>query len=565
MKVLPINTLGYYSNHRQTQPQQNSSNVHFNGLSKLLSQKTFADGQKEIEAMLAKKRSATSSKFVGELPHYVINKIALADRSKAIPEIMSAFQSVAKAIRGYTVSDAAQRPDFANDILTNIFRKHGVLSNKESINLKYLGTGPNSKTFVLEGIQDPKNEDQYLLKVYHQLYNPKWHAAKRNGLHAELNNAMYWRAHAGLETQKGKFFFGDLDSGFMLTKYLHNDVKAPKKVVDPYKYGIVYDERTPQNILLNIHDSTVNGYNYRYSGMAVVNKVKNSDKEARYFMEQVKRSGYTIVNKKLKQMSPEKLASMGLEKQGKKLVIVDKKLFAEANLIENNGEIRHINNQKRLEYWKDQMAAAKKSESKIAGLAMGIKHLPANSRVECLQECLQYNMPKVDQGLAYLLKYLPTEESMKYFDVLMRRGNSDTQTILLNEIPLLSKRKHTGIKVADDINVSPADVVAERVEKYYELAMKSVNNDAVEHLASFIKLLPESSKYKYYKLLHNIDVPAMHERLDWNKESVPMHVKVRMLKDGLIDEYALGETYEHLRLAGMSQEQALRILGFTQK
>lgn len=566
MKVLPISASNYYVNQRKapsSNPQQSSGNVSFGGLTNLLAKKTYADGQKEIEELLARKKANYASKIVGQLPQYILEKIAPAERSRAIPEIMSAFQSVAKAIRGYTVADAAHRPDFANGILTNVFRKYGILANKEAVNLKYLGTGPSSKTFVLEGIKDAKNEDEYLLKVYHKLYNPQWHAAKRNGLHAELNSAMYWRAHEGLDTQKGKFFMGDLDSGFMLIKYLHDGVKPPKRIVDSYKYGVVPDVRTTKDILLNIENSTVNGYNYRYSGMAVVNKVKNSDKEARYFMEQVKRAGYTVVNKKLKQMPAEKLATMGLAKDGKKLVIVDKKLFEEANLVEHHGEIRHVNTQKRLAYWKEQMAAAKKSESKIAGLAMGIKHLPASARVECLQECLQYNMPKVDQGLAYLLKYLPNEEAIKYFDVLMRRGNSETQTILLNEIPLLGKRKHLGVKVADDINVSPADVIPERVEKLYETSMKSVNNDAIEHLASFIKLLPESSKYKYYKLLHNVDVPAMHERLAWNSESVPMHVKVRMLKDGVIDEFSLGETYEKLRLTGMSQEQALRILGFS--
>ena len=125
--------------------------------------------------------------------------------------------------------------------------------------------------------------------------------------------------------------------------YLHNGVKPPRKFVDPSKLGIVYDERTPENVLLNIENSTVNGYNYRQSGMAVANIVKNKDKVARYFMEQVEKSGYTVINKKLKQMSPERLAAKGLKMEGKRLVVVDEKLFEDANLVEHNGEIRHIN------------------------------------------------------------------------------------------------------------------------------------------------------------------------------------------------------------------------------
>ena len=478
-----------------------------------------------------------------------------------IHEIMEAFRSVSKAIRAYTVEDGTHRPNFANDILTGAFRRYGVIKNDETINLRYLGTGPSSKTFVLEGIKDEKKGDEYLLKVYHQLSNPKWHAAKRNGIHAELNNAMYWRAHAGLGTQKGDFYFGDLDSAFMLTRYLHNGVKPPRKFVDPYKYGIVYDERTPENVLLNIENSTVNGYNYRQSGMAVANIVKNKDKVARYFMEQVEKSGYTVINKKLKQMSPEKLAAKGLKMEGKRLVVVDEKLFEDANLVEHNGEIRHINGKKRLEYWNKQMSDPKKSESKIAGLAMGIKHLPANSRVQCLRECLQYNMPKVDQGLAYLLKYLPNEEAMKYFDILMRRGNSETQKILLNEIPLLSRRKHTSIKVADDINVSPVDIIPERVEKYYEIALQSENNDVMDHLASYMKFLPEGSKLKYYKILRNVDMPEMHARLAWNDPGVPTYIKVQLLKEGLISEGEMGEPFRSLR-RHMSVEGALRAMGY---
>ena len=133
----------------------------------------------------------------------------------------------------------------------------------------------------------------------------------------------------------------------------------------------------------------------------------------------------------------------------------------------------------------------------------------------------------------------------------------------MNEIPLLSKPKRTGVKVADDINVSPADVIPERVERYYEISSKSVNNDSVEHLASFIKFLPEASKYKYYKQLRDIDIPSVRDRLAWNNEGISTHIKVRMLKDGMINDSEMGDTYEALRASGLSMEQALRVMGHT--
>ena len=39
---------------------------------------------------------------------------------------------------------------------------------------------------------------------------------KSHGNYAELNTAAYWMKNLGRNTQRGRFFFGDITSGFMV-------------------------------------------------------------------------------------------------------------------------------------------------------------------------------------------------------------------------------------------------------------------------------------------------------------------------------------------------------------
>ena len=69
MKVLPVNTSSYYASKKQNlqnHSQSVSSNVHFTGLSKLLSKKIYPDGQKEIMGLISQ-RSPRASKTVGAI------------------------------------------------------------------------------------------------------------------------------------------------------------------------------------------------------------------------------------------------------------------------------------------------------------------------------------------------------------------------------------------------------------------------------------------------------------------------------------------------------------------
>lgn len=170
--------------------------------------------------------------------------------------------------------------------------------------------------------------------------------------------------------------------------------------------------------------------------------------------------------------------------------------------------IKDLGPEKRYELWLQEMSDANKTEGKLAGLAMAIKHLPPRVQNECIERCMNYNSPLVNQGLAYVLKYLPTEDAMKYFEKLAKTGDKETQVILLNEIPLLSKKvAHTEAKITDDINVSLRDIDPEKIAGYYKLAEKCTMPIVWEHLASFLHMLPSTEAQHFYSVLTNKTLP----------------------------------------------------------
>ena len=62
-----------------------------------------------------------------------------------------------------------------------------------------------------------KQNNNVHMKVYKIAdKGPEWHPYKSHGNYAELNTAAYWMKNLGRNTQRGRFFFGDITSGFMV-------------------------------------------------------------------------------------------------------------------------------------------------------------------------------------------------------------------------------------------------------------------------------------------------------------------------------------------------------------
>lgn len=454
--------------------QNNSTN--FLGLTKCLKNKIYLDGQKDIAQLI--KKHPNSYPAVGQLPNYIFKFLPKDNLKNSIREILSVFDDIAISIRNYIpegdgfIFDKSKRfrPESVNKKLTDVLRKYGIITKwDDDIDIKYLDQGGKGKVFKLEGLRDPDTEDEYVIKVFHQVEAKDWHPFKSHGCYAEINSGLYWRNHEGLDTHRGKFFFGNLGAGYIVSKFLDEDVPLPKRTVPEYKYGIkCTDEETKKDAHGNIIGyNCIKGYFYDYGGMRVVNRLKNSDKIARKYLE------------KIKSCTPN-----------------ERKVFWE----------KHFNDRTN-------------QESKDAGLALGIKYL--ENKNFYINRCLNLNLPKVNQALSYVLKYLPHTSAPKYFEELMKSNDEITQIILLNEIPLLSKRKNPNIQICDDINASLNEILPELVYKYYKIAEKTALPSTIEHLASFVHLLPHDKIADEYITLTEIKNPALQERLLWKILFIP--------------------------------------------
>lgn len=460
-------------------PEETKQDLSFNGVTKVLKKRIFTDGQKDIEKILAKK--SKTNPVVGQLPAYIFNKIDPKNRRAVILDILKTFDDVTNILRDYIpdmtkgfIFDEDRRncPQEVNDMLTNVFQKHKIIGKFDDIELRWLGKGGRGKAYKIVGLYDRENEDEYVLKVFHQIKGKDWHPYKSHGCYAELNSAMYWRNVEGLDTHRGKFFFGSLGSGYMVTKFLDEDTRLPNRIVDEYKYGIkCTDEKKYKTKTSYEQDyNYVKDYNFDYGGMRVVNHIKNSSKIARITLEKFKKMGQ----------------------------------------------------KERVEYWQSRFKDKNNTDGKKAGLALGIKYL--DNKNFYIDKCLEMDNPVICRALAYVLKYLPYEDAIKYFEILMskkfKKGNEEfvdhiTQVILQNEIPLLAKHKAGSIEMQDDINAVLGEIIPERIYDYYMIAEKYAVPETVEHLASFVHLLPANKVKQQYRKLTNIRNEALQERLLW--------------------------------------------------
>lgn len=465
------------------QQYSDNKNMHFKGITKKLNHHIFVDGKKDICEILDKTKPKNT--YVGELPPVIFYSLPKEKRSENIHEIYKTFDEVSDEIRAFKPSINSprdeyehKRPKSAVEKLKNMFVKFGVIKENDPFDIKYLGAGEYKKSFKLDGIIDPKTGEELSYKVFHVVdKTPEWHKYKSHGNYAELNISAYWKKHQGMETQRGKFYYGDINHGYFLDKYIDKKVPAPKVSIDEYDEGIKLTDEVKDNFGHN----KIFGYSIDPGGVRVVNRVKNESRIAKHTLLKIKNTP---------------------------------KQFREQ------------------EWYRlyNQTGKTDKRQTQ-AGLAICIKHLP--NKEKHFEECLSFNNDFADMGLAYALKYLPENSAQKYFEVLMKRNNPKTQTVLLNEIPLLS-RERIGNNNIDDLDVPKGEINSKRLEQYYRIAEKYVLPDAEEHLASYIHLLPKD------KIQPEAD--KLIAKNDYNINDRLLH-KIKFVKD---EEYSFSDKMEVL-------------------
>lgn len=485
MRISPITSFKKYTSSslelKSTNSENSQNSNSFKGLTKSLKNKIYLDGQKDIELLL--RRKPNTNPIVGQLPNFIFKKLPKENRREAILEILSAFDNISNKIREYIPEgdgfifnkSLRYRPEEVNKTLTDVLRKYKILGRwDDDIDIQYIDQGGKGKVFKLEGLRDPDTEDEFVIKVFHQIKGQDWHPFKSHGCYAEINNGIYWKNHEGHDTHRGKFFFGSLASGYIVSKFLDEDVALPKRVVPEYKYGIKCTDEEKDGPINGYN--RIKGYNYDYGGMRVVNRLKNSNKIARQTLE----------------------------------------------------KIRDLKEKDRLQYWETNFTDRSNPDNVQAGLALGIKYL--NNKSFYIDRCLKLQKPIVNQALAYVLKYLPHEDAVKYFETLFQTEDKTTQIILFNEIPLLAKRKAGSEEMQDDINAQLKEIIPDRIYTFYMIAEKYAMPSTVEHLASFVHLLPANKLKQQYRKITNIKIPELQERLLWKFSYLPQDMQPYAVK-----------------------------------
>lgn len=443
MYITPINSFEY---------NNKNINPNFTGITHLMRRQIFIDGKKDVIEVL-KKRGDKNTR-VGQLPGFIFERLKKLEASSSLPakefrtqainEIMTTFEECAILIRDFKPGALApideaknRRPKEVVEKLRAVFEKYKLIDEPEKFDLKFLGQGEYKKAFKLDGVQNKNNSETMCFKVFHLVdKTPEWHKYKCHGNFSEINIAMYWKKNVGMYTQRNKFYFGDINHGYLVDRYIEPPIEAPKKLIVEYDNGVkIVDE-----VKGDTGHNKIAGYSIDEGGSRVVNRIKNQSSTARYVLKKIKRT-------------PE-----------------DKRLAEWYRILQNDKHLDNI--------------------QKKAGLALSLKHMPKSTQEDLINKCLDFNEPLVDQAIAYALKYLPTERGFKYFKQLITRKDPITQTVLLNEMPLLSRKKILGVRF-DDINTPKFEVDPEQVYKYYKEAKKMVIPEVEEHLASYVHLLPK--------------------------------------------------------------------------
>lgn len=446
----------------------------------------YIDGKKDILEIM-NKRNPNQTSYVGQLPPGIFYRLPEENRAAAIKEIMGAFDKAAVDIRNFKPGASSSNEEYKNrrpqsvvEDMKAILDKYNLIEPGKEFNFIFLGRGDYGSAYKLEGLYDRYTNDEYIIKVYTVAdKGPEWHRYKSHGNYAEINTAEYWMENMGVNTQRGKFYFGNIEAGYLVDNFIDENTPPPERIVNEYDRGA---KLTDEEMAMPNGHNKINNYSYDWGGVRVVNRVKNKNRTARYVLKKIKNT--------------------------------DK-------------------NYREYEWWKIYRSKNLDETGKKAGLALSIKHMPDAKKF--IQLSLDEDIPLVDAALAYALKYLSYKDARKLFETLMQRNNVVTQTILMNEIPLLAKNQRKAEKY-DDLDVPKDEVKPKKVEMFYDVAEKYALPDSREHLASYVHLLPEDKIMKKFRKLVKLDDERVYERLLHKMKVVqedqyPLDLKFKMLDE----------------------------------
>lgn len=264
-KQININNIDSKSIGTYDIPSKNYSNsfnkylINFKGLNRVLSKRAYNTPQ-EIKALMVK--YASSEGIVGNIPAEWIGKIPKEERKIKIKKLCSDFKTAVKNFRKTPIkSELALR-------LRDALHKAGVIDEGENLALFFLDEGAFGSGFQLKNILG----DKYMIKIFHK----EDFLNRGNGNYTELNRAAYWQKNAGKKTQRARFYLGDMDAGYMISKFISRTTPEFKKEeIKEEIYGLS-DYET------NIMDNYIRGYQVDYGNLYIGSSILSQNKTARY-------------------------------------------------------------------------------------------------------------------------------------------------------------------------------------------------------------------------------------------------------------------------------------------
>lgn len=234
----------------------NTPQYSFTGVTSKLSKAIYPHPEEALKDYFSKRIDKKST--VGRLPSFITRKLEKENMPEAIKDILSTFDKVAEEIRdfSYTTFEEWQlgRSQATVNKLRDVLSKYNILSKSDydNFDLEFLGKGGKGKVFKIVGLKDLEHfdEDDFVIKVFYTKDLGDSYA--NHGLFSEVNAAAFWMKNIGFDTNRGKFFFGDLNSGYMVNKFIDEDVRLPKRKIDFEKIGFHFtdeDAKMGQNFI----------------------------------------------------------------------------------------------------------------------------------------------------------------------------------------------------------------------------------------------------------------------------------------------------------------------------
>ena len=408
-----VSITNFNNSHLNKKQSKNVAKPSFCGLTDRMGKKVY-NGFYDMAILFPKE--IMNNPISGKLPDFMEKKIAqkTSDIKGGIKEVLDTFGEVSNELRDFEPNSMSTMKELQNrrnestvKKLENVLTKYNIIKPWDEFDIKYIDKGGKGSVYKLDGIRhvNGMTDDEFVIKVFHtkSIQSNTYH-----GCFPEINTASYWMKTLGYDTNRGKFFWGDVKEAYMINKYIDEDVRLPKKFPNPYDNGMKFTDEDTEHI-----HNVCKQYSYDWGGGVVINQVVNSNSFARSVMNDIKNY-------------PDNMKILQWHKQ-----------------FRHKPKGNHDNN--------------------YAGLSLAIKYLKPENRLDCFEKCFSNRGKYNDRAMGYTLKYLPAESGLYYYEKLASSTKDNVlKQILVNEIPLLATKNEKKHLVHDDL------IVMNSVSKEYQ-------------------------------------------------------------------------------------------------